>query len=58
MKSRPPTIDEKVLKIKTTVIAHAGYAVFQMAEVAEPRDLLLGILDMVDGLQPRAPTTC
>lgn len=37
------TLREKVAKIGAKVIAHARYTVFQMAEVAVPRDLLKGI---------------
>jgi len=50
------TICEKVVKIGAKVIAHARYAVFQMAEVAVPRDLFRRILDMIDDLRPREPT--
>ncbi|KAF0222673.1 MAG: hypothetical protein FD176_2497 [Rhodospirillaceae bacterium] len=40
------------------VIAHARYAVFQMAEVAVPYDLFRRILDMIDDLRPRDPAPC
>lgn len=49
------TIREKLVKIGAKVIPHARYAVFQMAEVAVPRDLLQRILDMIDDLRPREP---
>ena len=39
------TLREKVVKIGAKVIAHARYTVFQMAEVAVPRDLFRRILD-------------
>jgi hypothetical protein len=52
------TIREKVVKIGAKVIAHARYGVFQMAEVAVPRDLFRRILDMIDDLRPREPTPC
>lgn len=52
------TIREKVVKIGAKVIAHARYAVFQMAEAAVPRDLSRRILDMIDDLRPRKPTPC
>lgn len=52
------TIREKVVKIGAKVIAHARYAVFQMAEVAVPRRLFQRILDMIDDLRPREPTPC
>ena len=52
------TIREKVVTIGAKVIAHARYAVFQMAEVAVPRHLFRRILDMIDDLRPREPTPC
>lgn len=52
------TIREKVVKIGAKVVAHARYAVFQMAEVAVPRDLFRRILERIDDLRPRAPAPC
>lgn len=52
------TIREKVVKIGAKVIAHARYAIFQMAEVAVPRDRFRRILDMIDDLRPRGPAPC
>jgi hypothetical protein len=52
------TIRETVVKIGAKVIAHARYAVFQMAEVAVPRDLFHRILGMIDDLRPREPAPC
>lgn len=52
------TIREKVVKIGAKVITHARYAVFQMAEVAVPRELFGRILDMIDDLRPREPAPC
>jgi hypothetical protein len=52
------TVREKVVKIGAKVIARARYAVFQMAEVAVPRHLFRRILDMIDDLRPREPTSC
>ena len=52
------TIREKVVKIGAKVVAHARYSIFQMAEVAVPRDLFCRILSMIDGLRPREPTPC
>ena len=40
------TLREKVVKIGAKVVAHARYTVFQMAEVAVPRDLFRRILAM------------
>ena len=47
------TLREKVVKIGAKVIAHARYTVFQMAEVAVPRDLFRRMLDLIDDLRPR-----
>lgn len=52
------TICENVVKIGAKVIAHARYAVFQMAGVAVPRNLFQRILDMIDDLRPREPEPC
>ena len=41
---------EKVVKIGAKIITHARYAVFQMAEVAMPRDLFRRVVDMIDDL--------
>jgi hypothetical protein len=52
------TVREKVVKIGAKVIAHARYTVFQMAEVAVPRDLFRRILAMIDGLRPGRIARC
>ncbi len=51
-------IRDKVVKIGAKVIAPAHYTVFQMAEVAVPRDLFHRILDMIGSLRPRKPAPC
>jgi len=43
------------VKIATKVVRHAGEVVFQMAEVAVPRELFGQILGRIRGLSP-APT--
>ena len=48
----------QVVKIGAKVITHARYTVFQMAEVALPRDLFRRILEMIDGLRPRPVVRC
>ena len=49
------TLPEKLVKIGAKVIAHARYAVFQMAEVAVPRDLMRRLLENIADLrQPSA----
>jgi hypothetical protein len=52
------SLREKVVKIGAKVVTHARYAVFQMAEVAVPRELFGRILDMIDDLRRRDPAPC
>jgi len=52
------TLREKVVKIGAKVISHARYTVFQMAEVAVPRDLFRRILAMIDQLRPKRIEPC
>ncbi|MFO7956499.1 MAG: transposase, partial [Candidatus Brocadiia bacterium] len=49
------TLREKLVKIGAKVVRHARYIVFQMAEVAVPRDLFGAILNRIQTLSP-APT--
>lgn len=46
------------VKPAAKVIAHARYAVFQMAGVPVPRDRFRRVLDMIDDLRPRKPAPC
>jgi hypothetical protein len=52
------TLREKVVKIGAKVISHARYTVFQIAEVAVPRDLFRRILAIIDELRPRQVARC
>jgi hypothetical protein len=52
------SLREKVVKIGAKVVAHGRYLVFQMAEVAVPRELFGGILDRIAGLRPVAVARC
>ena len=52
------SLREKVVKIGAKVIAHARYTVFQMAEVAVPRDLFRRVLVMIESLRPRRVARC
>lgn len=52
------SLREKVVKIGAKVIAHARYTVFQMAEVAVPRDLFRRILDMIHDLRCQRVARC
>jgi hypothetical protein len=54
----PTTLREKVIKIGGKVIAHGRYLVFQMAEVAVPRELFGGILARIARLRPPDPAPC
>ena len=45
-------------KIGAKVVAHARSTVFQMAEVAVPRDLFRRLLEMIDDLRPRPVVRC
>jgi hypothetical protein len=49
---------EKVVKIGAKVIAHGRYLVFQMAEVAVPRELFGRILERIARLRPPDPAPC
>ena len=44
---------EKLVKIGAKVVRHARYAIFQMAEVAVPKELFENILRLIDELRPR-----
>jgi hypothetical protein len=41
------TLREKLVKIGAKVVSHAKYVVFQLAEVAVPRQLFAGILERI-----------
>ena len=47
------TLRDKLIKIGAKVIRHSRYVVFQMAEVAVPRDLYGAILDRIGQLRLR-----
>jgi len=47
------SLREKLVKIGAKVVRHARYAIFQMAEVAVPRELFGQVLRLIDGLRPR-----
>jgi len=52
------SLRENLVKIGAKVVRRARYSVFQMAEVAMPRELFAQILRRIDGLRPREPTPC
>jgi hypothetical protein len=45
------TLREKLIKIAAKVVSHAKYLVFQLAEVAVPRQLLASLLDRIGRLR-------
>ncbi len=52
------SLREKVVKIGAKVIAHGRYAIFQMAEVAVPRELFGRLIDRIARLRPSDPAPC
>jgi hypothetical protein len=52
------SLRETVVKIGAKVVTHARYTVFQMAEVAVPRDLFRRVLKMIDSLRPTRIVRC
>lgn len=49
---------EKLTKIGAKVVAHARYTVFQVADVAVPRDVFCRILELIDGLRSKPVVRC
>jgi hypothetical protein len=49
------TLREKPIKIATIVVRHTRYVMFQMAEVAVPRELFAAILARIERLRFRTP---
>jgi hypothetical protein len=47
------SLKEKLIKIGAKVVRHGRYVIFQMSEVAVPRELFQEILRLIDGLRPR-----
>ena len=45
------TLREKLIKIGAKVVTHARRVIFQMAEVAIPRELFRAILEAIDRLR-------
>ena len=52
------SLREKVVKIGAKVIGHGRYAIFQMAEVAVPRELFGRILERIARLRLPDPAPC
>ena len=51
------TLREKLIKIGAKVVRHARKIIFQMAEVAVPRELFQTILTAIDRLRPPVPAS-
>jgi hypothetical protein len=51
------TLREKLVKIGAKVVRHSKKVVFQMAEVAVPRELFRTILTAIDRLRPPDPAS-
>ena len=48
------TLREKLVKIGAKIVRHGRYVIFQMAEVAIPRELFAEIMQRIDRLRPPA----
>ena len=49
------SLREKLVKIGAKVVRHGRYVIFQMAEVAMPRELFQEILRLIAELRPQPP---
>jgi hypothetical protein len=47
----PDTLREKLIKVGAKVVSHARYVIFQLAEVAVPRQLFAAILRWIERLR-------
>ena len=45
------SLRERLIKTGARLVRHARYAIFQFAEVALPRSVFAGILDLISGLR-------
>tara|TARA_R110000751_G_scaffold271365_1_gene371150 strand:+ start:282 stop:647 length:366 start_codon:yes stop_codon:yes gene_type:complete len=53
------SLRERLIKIGGRLVRHGRYAIFQMAEVAKPRDVFAAILNMINTLRGPPPgATC
>jgi hypothetical protein len=50
------SIRDRLVKIGAKLVSHARYAIFQIAEVAVPRDLFRRILANIADMRCRTPT--
>ena len=47
------SLKEKLIKIGAKIVRHGRYVIFQMAEVAVPKEMFQEILRLIAGLRPR-----
>ena len=52
------SLREKLVKVGAKIVSHGRYAIFQMAEVAVPRELFGRILDRIARLRPPDVLRC
>ena len=53
------SLRERLIKTGARLVRHGRYAIFQMAEVAIPRDVFAAILNMINTLRGPPPgATC
>ena len=58
-RSSLPSLRERLIKTGARLMRHGRYAIFQMAEVAIPRDVFAAILNMINTLRGPPPgATC
>ncbi len=51
------SLRERLIKTGARLVRHGRYAIFQMAEVAIPRDVFSAILNMINTLRGPPPGT-
>ena len=49
------TLREKLIRIGAKVVAHSGYVIFQLGEVANPREFFATILNRIQRLEVSPP---
>jgi hypothetical protein len=49
------SLQEKLVKIGAKIVSHGRYIIFQMAEVAVPKELFQEILRLIAELRPQPP---
>src|SRR5262249_8570577 len=52
------TLREKLVRLGAKAVSHANYVVFQLTEVAVPRQLFAAILERIGQLRPAEASSC